>query len=347
MEASGQNERYDSFDEYSSNKDIYERIRSKIGEDYDSFPSSVLDEKKENINFIKSDCLKLRRYLINFNTKENCIERNCCQYMNHLLNTMIRDYYSSDSSIFNIYKTYINHHSNNNIKSLCASEIYYMDQNKYQKTKNLYTAYNLYKIFMSDKYGTRCSKANSCAKAYNNIKTRYPELNDTKFCKALIDFKNVFETNEHISTGKCHSKIENSLSYPDSCNNLLEESNKITSSSGHEVRGLKAQVESGGQPHLPKGDKIEEIPDDNTISSGSLGSALPITLFSSGISVLLILLSLYKFTSFGQWLRLQAQRFNGISEQFDGEQYEIQQHNSEFEERNTEYDGYNITYSSL
>ncbi|SBT55565.1 PIR Superfamily Protein [Plasmodium ovale wallikeri] len=91
---------------------------------------------------------------------------------------------------------------------------------------------------------------------------------------------------------------------------------------------------------------MEENPDDITISSGSLSSALPITLFSSGISVLLILLSLYKFTPLGHWLRPQTQRFNGISEQFDGEQYEIQ-HNSEFEETNTEYDGYNITYSSL
>ncbi|SBT57720.1 PIR Superfamily Protein [Plasmodium ovale wallikeri] len=348
MEASGQNERYDSFDEYSSNKDIYERIRSEIGgDDYDSFPSGVLQEKEVNIDFIKKDCLKLRRYLINFNTKENCIKKNCCQYINYFLNNMIRDHYNSDTSIFNIYKTYINHGSNNYIKSLCASEINYMEINKYEKTKNLYITYDLYKIFMSNKYGNLCSQANSCAKTYNNLKTLYPELNDTKFCRALIDFKKVFETNEHISKGKCDSEIENLLSYPDSCNKLLQESNKMTLSSGHEAPVLEAQVESAGQVHLPKGDKIDEIPDDNTIPSGSLGSALPITLFSSGISVLLILLSLYKFTPLGHWLRLQTQRFNGVSEQFDGEQYEIQQHNSEFEEQNTEYDGYNITYSSL
>ncbi|SBT51294.1 PIR Superfamily Protein [Plasmodium ovale wallikeri] len=295
MEASGQNERYDSFDEYSSNKDIYERIRSEIGgDDYDSFPSGVLQEKEVNIDFIKKDCLKLRRYLINFNTKENCIKKNCCQYINYFLNNTIRDQYSSDSSIFSIYKTYMNHDSNSNIKSLCGSEINYMELNKYEKTKNLYITYDLYKIFISDNYGTLCSQANSCSKAYNNVKTLYPELNDTKFCKALVDFKKVFETNEHISTGKCHSQIENLLSYPDSCNNLLEESNKMTLSSGLGARGLEAQVESGEQPHLQKGDKMEENPDDITISSGSLSSALPITLFSSGISVLLILLSLYK-----------------------------------------------------
>ncbi|SBT56414.1 PIR Superfamily Protein [Plasmodium ovale wallikeri] len=244
MEASGQNERYDSFDEYSSNKDIYERIRSEIGgDDYDSFPSGVLQEKEVNIDFIKKDCLKLRRYLINFNTKENCIKKNCCQYINYFLNNTIRDQYSSDSSIFSIYKTYMNHDSNSNIKSLCGSEINYMELNKYEKTKNLYITYDLYKIFISDNYGTLCSQANSCSKAYNNVKTLYPELNDTKFCKALVDFK--------------------------------------------------------------------------------------------------------KFTPLGHWLRPQTQRFNGISEQFDGEQYDIQQHNSEFEEQNTEYDGYNITYSSL
>lgn len=85
-----------------------------------------------------------------------------------MLNSIVRDYYSSEKSIFNIYNTYMNHHSNNYIKILCESEINYIDQIKYEKIKKLYGVYDSYKLFSSIKYGSLCSSANSNAIAHNN-----------------------------------------------------------------------------------------------------------------------------------------------------------------------------------
>ncbi|SBT56262.1 PIR Superfamily Protein [Plasmodium ovale wallikeri] len=69
--------------------------------------------------------------------------------------------------------------------------------------------------------------------------------------------------------------------------------------------------------------------------------------FKDGMGGLLILLSFYKFTPIGQWLKLRTQRFGGITKNFDEELYELQQPTSEYDERNSEYNGYNIAYNSL
>ncbi|SBT83906.1 PIR protein [Plasmodium ovale] len=337
---------FDSFGDYSSNYDLFKQIQSEIGEDYETFPYSVLGEKNENENFITSDCLKLRKYLINFNTKENCIKRNCCQYINYFLNDMVRKNYSSDSSIFDIYITYMNHDSNNYIKSLCASEINYMDQNKYKKIKKLYNMYQLYKIFISMKRGTYCFKANSCATAYNNIITEYPNLDDAKFCKALKDFKNEFEANVDISTGECHSKIQNLLPYTNSCKEFLEKPMGNIASSEQQTAGLVLQVASEISDQQKAEQNVRSMADNSTSFSSTV-TTLPISLISSGFGVLLIFLSFYKFTPLGHWLRLRTHGFEGISENLDGENYEMKNNNSEYNDENIEYNEYNISYNSL
>ncbi|SBT84337.1 PIR protein [Plasmodium ovale] len=348
MEGSGKEESYDSFEDYSSNKDIYDNIKSKVGADFHSFPDSIISKQEQKNYPIIMNCLRLRKYLMYFHSEEECKKKNCCQYINHLLNRDVRDNYSSQSATFNIFINYMNHDNNSNINNLCVSKLNYMNNDKYQKIKKLYSVYNLYKIFISNKRGKpSCSSAKASAKLYDNIKTTYTNIDDTKFCKALKDFKQVFEQNEHISRKECASDVPNLLSYPDVCNQLLQKSEQAIVSMEQQNSGLQTEVESEGPQDQQKKEQMTDFKDENTSIPISMGTTLPITLFSSGIGALLILLSFYKFTPLRHWLQLRTQRFKGISEHLHEEEYEMQQHTSEYDERNSEHDEYNISYNSL
>ncbi|SBT56191.1 PIR Superfamily Protein [Plasmodium ovale wallikeri] len=347
MEGSGTEERYDSFEDYSSNKDIYDNIKSQVGVDFDSFPDSIISKQEEKNHPIIMNCLRLRKYLMNFRSEEECKKKNCCQYINHLLNHAVRDGYSSQSDTFNIFINYMNHHNNRNINNLCVSKLNYMKNDKYQKIEKLYNVYKLYKIFNSKKRDKpSCSSAKACAKSYDNIKTTYTNIDDTKFCKALKDFKEVFEKNEHISRKECASDVPNLLSYPDVCNQLLQISEKAMVSMEQQNTGLQTEVEPEGPRDQQKKEQMADFKDENSNIPISMGTTIPITLFSSGIGALLIFISFYKFTPFGHLLRSRTQRFKGISEHLSEEEYEMKQHISEYDERNSEYNEYNILYNS-
>ncbi|SBT73666.1 Plasmodium vivax Vir protein, putative [Plasmodium ovale] len=347
MEGGDQDERYDSFDDYSFNYDTFKWIQGKIGDDIDSFPSGFLIEQTEHTFTITNDCLRVRKYLKNFGSKGECQKKNCCLYINFYLNKLVREQYNSQSSIFDTYINYMNDISNTDIKSHCMSEIYYMDNHKYKKIKELYNAFYLYKIFSSKEHIPLCHSAKACATTYNKIITTYHELDDTKFCKALNDFKKVFEANVNISTRKCGDDIPKLLSYPDKCTKLQEVSEQGDTDFQQQDRSL--QTRDTPTRSLVK-EEQQEIPgmrEDHATLPGSSDSVLPITLFSSGISVLLILLSFYKLTPLGKFLKFQIQRFKGVTRTSDDELYEMQQNTSEYHDRNIEYNEYNISYNSL
>ncbi|SBT72639.1 PIR protein [Plasmodium ovale] len=333
-----QDERYDSFDEYRYNDDIYKDVRSNIGDLYSSFPDDVIPGDTTERNSIVKDCLILKKYLMKFNNKEHCQSKNCCAHINYMLNKRLRSYGNSHKSIFEYYISYINHHSNDAIKNTCGPKIKHMDKDEYEKIEKLSTTYELYKLFISYTYGTGCSIAKNCSRAYNDIIITYTQVADAKFCKALKDFKNEFEANEKISAGVCYSEIDNLLPYPDECNRSPQKSEEQT------VR-LAGKGESG-RPSDFQGDHMGVILDENTISHGSFDAILPITLFSSGIGVLLALLSFYKFTPLGHWLKLRSQGFGRMPNSLDKEEYEMQLHTYEYDERNSEHNGYNIAYNS-
>ncbi|SBT56551.1 PIR Superfamily Protein [Plasmodium ovale wallikeri] len=226
--------------------------------------------------------------------------------------------------IFKNYTSYMNDDSNHDIKELCGSKINDIDDNRYEKISKLYSGYEICEHFISNKHDSRtCSLAKSCSFAYNDIITTHPELNDVKFCKALKNFKDVLEPNKLTSTVKCDAENFNFISYPESCTELLEKSEQGSSSVDQHDRMLDGQIESKG-PLDAQGDQIGDIQGDDTTSPSSLDSTVPITLVSSGMGGLLILLSFYKFTPIGQWLKLRTQRFGGITKNFDEELYEIE-----------------------
>ncbi|SBT02707.1 PIR Superfamily Protein [Plasmodium ovale wallikeri] len=347
MKEIGKSEKYDSFEDYSFNYGIYNQIQSEIGGDFDSFPETVLGEKTEHSFRITMDCLRLRKYLMHFGSNDKCQNKNCCQYINYILNGRVRDDYNSKSSIFDIYKSYMNHNSNNEIKNLCMSEIKDMGTDIYEKSKNLYNLYKICELFISNKRLTPlCSYAKPCSTIYNKIISEYPDIDDTKFCKVLKDFKRVFEEKVNLSTSICNSEIQNLFLLSVTCNHDEEKADGSFAFSGSRSGMLDTQETYGESSH-PPAPQTESDTEEHHILPSSLGATIPITLFSSGISVLLILLSFYKFTPLGNWLKLRIQNFKGISRSNDGEEYEIHQLIPEYDERDSDYNGYNIAYNSL
>ncbi|SBT55491.1 PIR Superfamily Protein [Plasmodium ovale wallikeri] len=347
MEESGQEERYNTFQDYSFNYGIYKQIQGNIGPDIDSFPNSVLGNQKEHIMPITKDCLRLRRYLMDFGSKKKCQSKNCCQYIKYMLNGNIRNYYHSNNSIFEIYKSYMSHDSNHDIKNICEDEINDIGAEKYEKSEKLYNMYDKCEFFISNERPTSsCSYATLCATAYNRIISDYPNIDDIQFCKALKDFKLVLKMSESTPTRNCNSNISESLLHSYECDQLLEKSAQVTETLSQQTEMLGTK-EVSGRPSDPQRDEMEEISEVNSISPNSFDATLPITLFSSGIGVLSILLSFYKFTPIGHWLRLRTKGFKGISEHLGAEEYQMQQQNSEYDERNVEYNQYNIAYNSL
>ncbi|SBT72629.1 Plasmodium vivax Vir protein, putative [Plasmodium ovale] len=346
MERSGHHERYDTFSEYNYNYDIYDKIKGDTGDYYETFPDDIIPTHANERNSIVDDCLRLRIYLLKFGSKEECKKNNCCAYINYSLNYGIRNFYKSQKSIFEFYTTYMNDNSNKDIKELCGSEIKDMDEDKYEKTEKLHSLYLIYKGFLSSQTSTpSCSLAKSCANKYNNIISDYPNIDDTELCKVLNDFKTVFEKNP-IITSQCHELYRDELSLLDTCNNLQKQSRDTDSPPQQQDGRAEKEKESFTQSFLQAQPTSREEKDQFSSPSSS-GSTLPIALFSSGIGVLLILLSSYKFTPFGQLLRLKIQKFIGTSDHLDDEQYEMQQNYSEYDEGNAEYNGYNISYNSL
>ncbi|SBS95405.1 PIR Superfamily Protein [Plasmodium ovale curtisi] len=272
-----QDERYNSFDEYRYNDDIYKYVQGNIGDLYNSFPDDIKPGDTNERDSIIMDCLRLKKYIMEFDNKESCQNKNCCAYINYMLNKRARSYETSHKSIFEYYISYINHRTNDKIKNTCGPKIKYMNENEYAKIEKL--------------------------------------------------------------------KIEILLPYPDECNRLLQKSEHETAFSYEQTVRLAEQEESGRPTDIQR-DDMDVIPDENTISPDSFDATLPVTLFSSGIGVLLALLSFYKFTPLGHWLKLRSQRYGRTPKNLDKEEYEMQLHTYEYDERNSECNGYNIAYNS-
>ncbi|CAI7721670.1 PIR protein [Plasmodium vivax] len=335
----GSNE-YNSFQQYSYNDGIYNKIKGAIGDEFDSFPNVVLGDLKENTYYITLDCLRLRKYLMKFLSKEDCTNQNCCQYINYLLNKAVHRVYRSNKSIFDIYNKYMKHNNNNNeIMHLCLPEINYMDLDKYNKIDKLYSAYNKCMYYISNKHDRMsCYRAKSCASAYNIIMTEYIKRDDTKFCKPLKDLKDILEANEPSPTSNCDSSFSVLLSDPHYCIEQLHKSEKINESMEHpnvapEVHGALGEPSEGPRKEIPGvgspgvealgitefavavpegGIETEEIDTLSHTQSGSIDISADLpsantpppagTIIGTTLGFFIPLTMLYKFTPLGNWV---------------------------------------------
>ncbi|SBT56197.1 PIR Superfamily Protein [Plasmodium ovale wallikeri] len=219
---SEEDERYDTFDEYESNEDILDRFYKDIrGKDLSKIYKGSVSAYMVDGKRIIEDSITLKKYLLHFNTIESCNKDNCCGYLNYWLNQKARMYNNSSNSILTKYNDYMNEDSELKEKGLCISKINHMDTNKYEQMDELYKIYEKYKYYKYYKLHQNeliaCSRVKGCATGYNDILSKYPKIEDTKFCKVLKDFKDTFENDDWVLSKKCNSEIPHLLPYEYSC----------------------------------------------------------------------------------------------------------------------------------
>lgn len=279
---------------YNYNKSILENFMHPEWSDVEAHYSDDLFVGKEMKNFIIKDCITLKNYLMHFMSNDSCYKNNCCKYINYWLNKTERMTYKSGGANFKIYEAYMNKYITHNTDNLCISNIKYMHPSVFENVKTLYQMYDFYNKFISKRNESiSCTYAQMCFKAYDDIVTNFHKEGYSKFCSVLKDFKKIFEEDEWVSRRKCDHKIPHLLSYPDACTHSQEISEEGIVTVNHQTVELKPQETFGEASHPQSQQEIKRSEED-TVLLISFGATLPITLISSGIGVLLMLLSSYK-----------------------------------------------------
>ncbi|SCA59955.1 VIR protein [Plasmodium vivax] len=378
------NQDYDSYEQYIYNRHVYDQIKGYIGDEYYSFPDTILGGETENKNLITKDCLRLKKFLMKFNSKDDCKKQNCCQYINYTLNKTARMYNDSKESIFDIYIKYVNHHNNNNeIMNFCSTKINCMPPEKYQKILMLYTAYEVCQSYISNKDRiTSCNRVESCAKAYKNIITEYTKRDDTKFCKNLKDLKDYLEQNEPLSTGNCNSRFSNLLLYPPECDELLKEAEKTNAPVDQKTGKLDEQeklqngvtgaaeeeqsersigvrspeidapeiVVPGDRRAMEASDPLNHTQLDVGDSNGDTpnnNTKIPVgTILYTSLGSVLPLVTLYRFTPLGSWINTKILRRNKLMENMTKNNYELLLNDAGNHEASLNDPIYHIRYNS-
>ncbi|SBT55971.1 PIR Superfamily Protein [Plasmodium ovale wallikeri] len=346
MSESKEDERYDSFDEYNYNKNLIRDVQGNLeGSDFNTFPNDVLSGIEENRQNVMRDCLRLKKYLISLNSKKTCLNNNCCVYINHWLNTIVRNSYKSNSNIFDIYNNYMNHESNSDVKILC-SKLNYMTEDIYEKSKELHSIYEYYSNLKE--YGKSfCNYAKKCAETYNVITRNSKKLKNIEYYNALKGFKDVFEKDKLISEKQCGEDIPN-LYLPEYHYTSAQKELTITDLHPEEHADFSPGIGSfdektgviKGEQEVQKNEQTPHLPT-------SLGSLIPVPLFSALVGIPVLLLTLYRFTPIGSWFLHRMRRgkysLDNIDDETDNSGLPI----SEFQQEHFEKKDYNLSFYSL
>ncbi|SBS91754.1 PIR Superfamily Protein [Plasmodium ovale curtisi] len=345
MSESKEDERYDSFDEYYYNKNLIRDVQGNLEEnDFNTFPNDVLSGITENNESIMKDCLKLRKYLIRLNNKKPCLNNNCCVYINHWLNKIVRNSYKSNSNIFDIYNTYMNHESNTDVKILC-SKLNYMTKDIYEKSTELHKMYHYYSNLKE--YGKPlCNYAKKCAEIYNVITSNSEKLKNIEYYTVLKGFKDVFEKDKLISEKQCGGDIPN-LYLPEYPNTSSQKELTITGLHPEEHSDLLPVIGSFDEnTNVIQGEK-ELDKNEHTHLSTSLGSLIPVSLFSALVGIPMLLLILYRFTPIGSWILHRMRRGKDSLDNIDEETHNFGLPTSEFQQEHFEKKDYNLSFYSV
>lgn len=171
-----------------------------------------------------------------------------------------------------------------------------MNTDKFEKMNKLYNIYKYYRLQKSN-INLACIRANSCATEYNNILSKYTQIEDTKFCKVLEDLKKKFDMDVLQFKNQCSSEISDLFSYQEACNYLQRIWNGADISLHILARHGEIEV-AYSETSCTQPQQILSSTEVNNTSPSSLGATLPITLFSLEIGALLIFLSFYKVNNY-------------------------------------------------
>ncbi|SBT54290.1 PIR Superfamily Protein [Plasmodium ovale wallikeri] len=198
---------YLSFDEYNHYKSKINESYEVVDQvEYEELFKYVISVATENNMEILKNCYILKNYLLNFKNDQDCNHGKCCSYMNYWLNKKIRknenDFVQSD---FDVYNDFIEYYNSRTDEKVCKSNKFFISTDIYEEMKKLYSLYELYNTFKTNSANIdrRCRDLNTCVMQYNKIVPKCKENRDTKFCKALQNFKINFSQSEFIPISEC------------------------------------------------------------------------------------------------------------------------------------------------
>ncbi|SBT83507.1 PIR protein [Plasmodium ovale] len=305
MVSSQQGGEYYSFDEYNHYKSKLNDSYTFMDEEdeYNAFFSTAIPKNTVDYFKIMNNCYIIKKYLLNFIRDESCNNGKCCSYMNYWLNEKIRKNKNSlVESYFEVYNKYIVYYNNGSNKKICQSNKFFISNNIYEEMKRLYTLYELYNTFKTTSANNdRCMELNTCVMHYNRILRNCKQDNDTKFCKALQNFKEkTFSPNEFVSLSECEKKLgELKLKDPQDLSELVLQ--QVDLDILHDNQELTRRRLLGSPHHSQQVGNTKG--DSDSIRSSFSHSNLIQTLFFSAFGISLLFMLSYKFTPFGKCMR--------------------------------------------
>ncbi|SBT58313.1 PIR Superfamily Protein [Plasmodium ovale wallikeri] len=347
MVSSQQDGEYFSFEEYHSYKNKLDESHmfKYEEEEYQEFFQNAMPNDSEKHSEILNNCYILKKYLQNFISDESCSNGKCCSYMNYWLNKkMEKSKLSLTKPDFDVYNEYIQYYNNRNHTKICESNKFFISNDIYEEMKKIYSLYESYNAFIENKADSQsgCKNLNFCVTYYNKILRKCKQNRDTKFCKALQNFKNIFSTDNFVFISECENNFgEMKLKEPEE---LSEEDTEqvnflyLSRSRGPGGTGL-FEDSFFSQP------RGSEEGDSDSIRSSFSYSSLIQTLFSSAFGMSILFLLSYKFTPFGKWIRSALLRKNIITHyETEEDTQDILSHTYENTNIDTENSVHNIQY---
>ncbi|SBT01040.1 PIR Superfamily Protein [Plasmodium ovale curtisi] len=199
---------YCSATEYKTHDDLIKTYRTNNSNNAESCIVGISDSTKRSK--ILEDFSKLKRYLINYYPSCNkSNETRCCSYINFWLNNELRKNELSEIN-FDSYKKFINFDQELLQKPMCVYDIYYLNDDRFKKTEELYDLYYQYHVFIAYKDNENsiaCVYAKSCVEKYNDMISKYTYYDSGNLLSELESTKNIFEENGLLTIKNCEYPI--------------------------------------------------------------------------------------------------------------------------------------------
>ncbi|SBS99178.1 PIR Superfamily Protein, partial [Plasmodium ovale curtisi] len=199
---------YCSAEEYKSHDTLIKTYKPDNSNKAESCIIGISDPTKRSK--ILEDFSKLKRYLINY--KSGCNQLNntrCCSYINFWLNNELRQNELNEIN-FDSYKKFINFDQDLLEKQMCVYDIYYLNDDRFKKTEELYDLYDQYNMFISfkdTKNDIACAYAKSCSEKYNDMISKYTYYDSGNLLSELESTKDLFEEKGLLTIKNCEYPI--------------------------------------------------------------------------------------------------------------------------------------------
>ncbi|SBS90541.1 PIR Superfamily Protein, partial [Plasmodium ovale curtisi] len=219
---------YCSATEYKTHDDLIKTYRTNNSNNAESCIVGISDSTKRSK--ILEDFSKLKKYLIHYKSgldKSN--HTRYCSYINFWLNNELRKNKLNEIN-FDSYIKFINFDQELLKKPMCVYDIYYLNDDRFKKTQELYDLYDQYHGYLSFKNNQNyvaCVYAKSCAEKYNDMISKYTYYDSGNLLSELESTKELIEKNVMLTIQDCKNDIPSLKPLPPKVNLSLSLSSLV------------------------------------------------------------------------------------------------------------------------